>query len=331
MEDTFQSDLKRLGKAACGALDADLIFFAGPIGYDENERFCHAVRENHGHKNALLMISTFGGSADFAYQMARCLLDVYCDGKITVFVHTMCKSAGTLLALAGYELVMSADSELGPLDVQLRKPDEVDERVSGLTSMQALTTMRQEAYQSFEHFFLKIRQRTRITTRTAADIAATLTVGLFSPIYGQIEPMRLGENDRAMRIGEEYGKRIAEHGDNLRSEGLRSLLNLYPSHDFVIDRTEAEKLFQRVREPSDSELGLAKLLQNMVEYTLSGEARESAIYALNFDETEDDEDIDHAEAGHLNGERATVVSSLESGSHEENGRSGEAGSEDPAG
>jgi membrane-bound ClpP family serine protease len=109
--------------------------------------------------------------------MARCLQNAYSDGKVIVFVHAVCKSAGTLLALAAHELILSDDAELGPLDVQLRKPDEIDERTSGLTAMQAMQTLRSEAYQSFEQFFVTIRRRTRITTKTAAELATKLTVG----------------------------------------------------------------------------------------------------------------------------------------------------------
>ena len=72
--------------------------------------------------------------------------------------------------------------------------------------------------------------------------------------------MRLGENSRAMRIGEEYGKRLNEIGENLREKVLGKLLASYPSHNFVIDGRETKRLFKRVREPKDKEIDLINVL-----------------------------------------------------------------------
>src|SRR5207248_71288 len=115
------------------------------------------------------------------------------------------------IAIGTDELIMSEEAELGPIDVQLSKPDELDEWISGLTPLQALTNLRTEAFKTWEDFFLQIRRRSgfQITTRTAATIAARLTTGLFAKIYEQLDPMRLGEYGLAMLVAQEYGTRLA--------------------------------------------------------------------------------------------------------------------------
>lgn len=62
--------------------------------------------------------------------MGRFLQEQY--ESITIFVPSLCKSAGTLLAMAGHELVLTDFGELGPLDVQLSHKNEPFQQRSGL-------------------------------------------------------------------------------------------------------------------------------------------------------------------------------------------------------
>jgi hypothetical protein len=130
--------------------------------------------------------------------------------------------------------------------------------------MQALNTLAVQSFTLFEHHFLRIRAHSgfQITTRTAAEIASNMTVGLFAPIYAQIDPMRLGEINRAMRIAHEYGERIG--AKNLKEEALESLVAAYPSHEFVIDREEAASLFKNIRDANQDEEILLDLVHPMM-------------------------------------------------------------------
>lgn len=77
-------------------------------------------------------------------------------------------------------------------------------------------------------------------------IAEELTTGLFAPILGQLDPVRIGELERGIKISIEYGKRIAR--DHLQGNALNRLVTEYSSHGFVIDRQEARSLLTTVRE-----------------------------------------------------------------------------------
>ena len=193
----------------------EIIIYSGPLEspYDVDlitRNYCGKHK-----KHILLLLATNGGDANAAYRIARCFKAHF--DLFSVFVHTFCKSAGTLLAVGANELIMSDHSELGPLDVQLKKADELGERSSGLTINQALASLQSQAFGMFEDYFLNLRLRSgyQITTMRAMDVAADLSVGLFAPIYSQIDPMRIGEIHRAVMVSMEYGQRIGK--ENLKA------------------------------------------------------------------------------------------------------------------
>ncbi|MDD2390030.1 MAG: hypothetical protein PHP23_09905 [Desulfobacterales bacterium] len=248
------------------ALQSDIILLCGPIEEPYDQTITDCCRTNRYDKT-LLLLGTYGGDPHVAYRMIR-RIQQHCT-SLSIYVHTVCKSAGTLIALGADEIIMPEDYEIGPIDVQLLKTDEVGERSSGLTITQALATLQSEVYRMFEEYFLglKFRSGGQITTKSASEIAANIAVGLFSPIYSQIDPMRLGEIDRAVRIATEYGSRIVRA--NLKDGTLQKLVSGYPDHGFVIDRKEAAELFKNVRPPSESERELADLLQPVVDEAIN--------------------------------------------------------------
>jgi hypothetical protein len=203
---------------------------------------------------------TEGGDADAAYRIARSFQDHY--ERFICIVPGYCKSAGTLILIGAHELVMTDFGELGPLDVQMAKKDELGERESGLLVTSALEALRRSAFSSFEHFFLTMQRKSRflITFKTAAEYATKLTTGLFAPIYGQIDPRLIAESSRAQAIGLQYGTRLGSVGQNIDDDNLYRLISEYPTHGFVIDRAEAHTLFKEVRKPTEPEASLIKRL-----------------------------------------------------------------------
>lgn len=88
---------------------------------------------------------------------------------------------------------------------------------------------------------------------------------LYSPIFGQIEPEEVGSRSRAMRIGEDYAKRLDRYG-NLKPGALEMLSNKYTAHSFVIDYVEAKLLFNNVRLVNDQEAKLVADLGDQCRY-----------------------------------------------------------------
>ena len=235
-------------------LDADIFVYNGPIMRGHVVRFINELSSRKRRTNVVLILVTSGGDAHAAYKMARALQNSYT--KVTVVVPGWCKSAGTLFVVGAHELVMGDLGEIGPIDVQRAKQDDLFESSSGLTEDAAISTLERATWKMFSDYVLEIKNLSagKITFKTAAEVASAMVVGVFQPIFAQIDPLKIGENSRAMNIASDYGLRLDLESRNLRSEeSIMNLVSGYPSHGFVIDRSEAEALFTRVR-PFDKEV-----------------------------------------------------------------------------
>lgn len=168
--------------------------------------------------------------------------------------------------MGSHELRFGKNGELGPLDVQLAKPDELMPLSSGLDIFQALSIVNGQAYQSFEQYFVKIlgSGSGNISTRTAADIATKLVSGLYTPLSAQLDPLRLGEVQRAISVARAYGERLGL--PNLKQGALDRLIEQYPSHGFVVDMQEATELFQDVRSFSPGEEQVYSCFTQLLRY-----------------------------------------------------------------
>lgn len=235
-----ERSLEKLIQAVTAEHEADIFLYSGPIDRAQAEHFFVASEQaNPRRDNVLLILTTNGGDADAAYKIARHLKRCYHTFTLAVF--GMCKSAGTILALGADEIVMSGQrGELGPLDVQILREDDLMQQSSGLDVFKAISSIRNQSFYIFEDILLDLQRKSGgfITTKTASDIATSMAIGLMSPIASQLDPMRIGEIRRSMTIARDYGIRL-----NADREVLDKLIHDYPSHSFVIDFDEAKELF----------------------------------------------------------------------------------------
>lgn len=247
-------------------LDADFYFYSGEIDFQAIAESMDRIEYGQSKPNIALILTTPGGDPDAAYRFVRFLKRRY--HHLTLYVFGFCKSAGTLAALGADKIVMSAHGELGPLDIQMVKPDEITERSSGLDISMAIEDLSQKAFGILETQFLELKLRSggAITTKTAADIAQAISVGLLAPITSQIDPLKLGETCRAMKIAMSYGKRL-----NASNATLERLTSSYPCHSFAIDCEEAREIFSNVSFPNALELEFEKDLNKFVLHNLGGD------------------------------------------------------------
>jgi hypothetical protein len=273
-----KNPFEKLVKRVSDHYKSDILLYIGPIERPYDDRFVTRVKNRKILNNVILLLTTYGGDPHAAYRMARCLQEHYettsgadgigppseqkVKGKFRLFVDSRCKSAGTILAAGANTLMLSDYGELGPIDVQIRKSDEVGERSSVLTPKHAMESLQTLALHHFEHAFkgLRFSEELSFTTKLAAEVAQGLAVGLFEPIYAQIDPMRVGEYDRAMRIASEYGSRLGKA--NLKEGALEKLVTGYPAHGFVIDKKEARDIFKDVEEPTADLLTLGEITRD---------------------------------------------------------------------
>lgn len=223
------------------------------------ESICEVLRQRKAEK-CLLVLATPGGDPHAGFRIARALQHTY--GSFEALVPRYCKSAGTLLIIGAHKLYLDDMSELGPLDVQVKKNDEVVGRSSGLDIFQAVSYLQGQAMVTFRSYLSDLTQEMGLSTKIASEISTRLTVGMLDPISAQIDPMKLAEMQRATEIAFAYGNRLNESSNNLRQGGLAKLVTGYPSHGFVIDRKEAKTIFTEVKRPDGVLLSISEALRS---------------------------------------------------------------------
>jgi hypothetical protein len=248
MTTVSEAATKSIADKVASNLSADVFFLTGEITRAKAEKLERALKKRFKRENVLLVLVTQGGDPDAAFRIGRAFQNCY--KKVSTLIPGWCKSAGTLITLAGSTIYLGDLAELGPLDIQLAKQDELDEAASGLLIDATMRTLESTTSRMFINFLKSIRKDTGVTTKMAAELSAKMAVGLMGPIFSQIEPMKVGENARAMNITRLYGIRLVAISKGLADmSSLDFLVNSYPDHGFVIDRREAALIYKDVQEP----------------------------------------------------------------------------------
>jgi hypothetical protein len=238
----------------------DVFLYSGAMRRGDDLSFIEFVNKNKTSESVLLVLVSFGGDPDAAYKIGKYLQQRYDDFQ--VLVPGLCKSAGTLLAIAAREVIFTPYGELGPLDIQLTKPDQIAAMESGLSILQALDTLQGHAQQTYHNLVQEIVSITGgvVSFHTASHSAAEMVTSLYGPIFSKIDPEEVGSRTRAMQIAAAYGQRLNLKFRNVKPEALDMLAQTYPSHSFVIDLEEAENILNVVRIASIREKKLVQLI-----------------------------------------------------------------------
>lgn len=242
--------------------EMDVFIYNGEIERFSDLQFIEYVNKEKTSDKALLILVTPGGSPDAAYKIGRYFQHRYED--FSIFVPGYCKSAGTLLAIAANEIIFTPYGELGPLDVQMAKTDHIAGLDSGLNIGEAFVALEGRAKATFHRVVAEIIGGSGgiVSIHTASRSASDIVSALYGPIFAKFDPEEVGSRARAMRIGEDYGKRLNGKFNNLKPQGLQTLAQTYSSHGFVIDIDEAQLLFHRVRLANVFEKRLVEFLGN---------------------------------------------------------------------
>src|SRR5690554_6862741 len=214
----------------------DLLLYMGVITRNGYNNVTELLKDQRSTKDHIyVFIATHGGDPSAGYRIARALKHHY--NKVTIVIPTFCKSAGTLMAIGCDELLIDDSGELGPLDIQLKKTDELFGTSSGLDITQALNYLNRQTNEILDSNLVRLNGKYSISTKTSAEIATRLAASVLEANYARIDPIRVGEINRALNIAFQYGKRLNEASTLLlnNEEPLMQLLMDYPDHGFVID------------------------------------------------------------------------------------------------
>ncbi|MDI9349032.1 MAG: hypothetical protein QM537_03400 [Candidatus Symbiobacter sp.] len=228
-------------------------------------------------KNVLMCIRTNGGDPNYAYKIGKFLQSTY--NKFEIYIPKECKSAGTLLACASDRIVFGVFGELGPLDVQLRRRDELFEQRSGLITQDAMKKLKDYSLELLEHFMfgIKVHGRRNISLKMASDIALKFSSDAMKTLYEKINIESLGEDERNLRVATEYCKILERKYNNLNDDSIEKLVHHYPAHDFVIDIDEARLLFKRV---DKADVNLIEIFSKYIFFTDNIEKGDETIVVL---------------------------------------------------
>ena len=242
--------------------DRDFLLLSAGISRQLHHDLSRLIADSQKHDKCTVFLTTRGGDPDGGFRIARCLQHHYRHIRLVVPSH--CKSAGTLIAIGAHELAIGDLGELGPIDIQVLKSSELQERSSGLDIIQALQAAQTHTLEAFLKTLIDLRSGGRLSTKLAGQFAASVATGIAAPLYSQIDPNRLGETQRAMRIAQEYGRRLNQSSQALHDGALENLISAYPSHTFVIDRKEAGTLFRHTQHPVPEENAICRILWELM-------------------------------------------------------------------
>lgn len=188
-----------------------------------------------------LIIHSPGGSPDEAYRIIRTFRKNF--KKINCIIPFWAKSAATLMALGGSEIIMDEYGEFGPLDAQIGKRGEDGPhfvRESALNDEHSLRVIEERFQEMFESMFVRIYGHQDINI-PRSELSKQLLDNLskfYDPLVSQINPYKLGEKRRILDIGGNYAKTIltqAQQDIDVITQFVHYLVHECPDHGFVVD------------------------------------------------------------------------------------------------
>lgn len=222
-------------------------------------------------KQASVLLNSPGGSATATYKMILALRQYVDD--VEVLAPRYAKSAATLFCLGADTIYMGREGELGPLDPQILDRTGSGRRVSALESFIALEQLLEHSMDSFDAIVRMLLRNAPMDIPQSMERAERLSAAMVSPLYGQIDPHELGESGRYLAEIEEYAFRAMRRwGYKDKDEFairqiVRKLVWTYPSHDFVIDLTEAQEIGLNAKpmSPASEEISM-RILDTATEF-----------------------------------------------------------------
>ena len=247
--------------------DRDLFLYGGLINHSGVRNMADAIFSSESkRKNASLVLITFGGDLSQAYLLIRYFTLRYQSFRVVVL--GPCKSAGTLVTLGAHQVAIGPFGELGPIDVQLGREDELFGQQSGLDTIESLEVLQRSGFAAFHQCvndLVKGSGGGGLSTKTACEVAARLVTGLFRPVAEQIDPTKIASIERNMRVAQNYGQRVMTQ--NVRDGAIEYLARKYPSHSFIIDWKEAQDVvFHSVERPTEPEYSSFGFVERLSPY-----------------------------------------------------------------
>jgi len=182
-----------------------------------------------------------GGDAHAAYKLVVLLRAV--SSRIRVIVPDYAKSAATLLTLGADEIYMAPAAELGPLDYQIPREGGVTSRISALDIARSVEDLASLAVDIAVAGGANVLRQTRLTRSESLGHMLTFSAAFFEPIVRQLDPALIHWSSTLLEVTVAYADRLlgmrAPDTPPALPRLARTLVEEYPTHGFVISRSEA--------------------------------------------------------------------------------------------
>lgn len=196
-----------------------------------------------------------GGDPDVAFNAVNILRSG--SERLAVFVPDFAKSAATLFCLGADEIIMAVGSQLGPLDMQVPDPRNSPENISALSGYQALEAVANFLHNEIDVTVKQLYHKARTNISDSLSYAMKLVDSMARPLFEQVNPLDLGRFSNSLEVSERYGRellcRYQQKPEKDANKMVSRLVRNYPSHSFVIDLPEAQKIGLNARTPNADE------------------------------------------------------------------------------
>jgi ClpP class serine protease len=151
-------EVEQAAEAVSRNSGSDVFLYNGSVTSSNVLHVMEEIQKRKSRPKLFLLMVTYGGDPHAAYKISRYIQDHY--EHFSLFVGGFCKSAGTFFAIAANEVIFAPFGELGPLDVQMAKPDHF-QFDSGLVIGESLDTLERRAAELFKRTFQEVLRCTR--------------------------------------------------------------------------------------------------------------------------------------------------------------------------
>jgi hypothetical protein len=226
--------------------------------------FWNKREELPSQSSVAVLIHSVGGYTESAFRLAK-LLRHRC-GSFIAIVPRYAKSAATLLALGGAEILLNEEAELGPLDAQIMDLDR-EEYSSALDEVQTLERLLAFALDALDQTMMFLLTRTGKKMETILPHATMFVAELAKPMFEKIDVVHYTQRARDVKVAEEYAIRLLRprYSKDDAEQIARHLVEKYPEHGFVIDHDEPAHVdFKlQLKKPSTEQVNM---LNSLVPY-----------------------------------------------------------------
>jgi hypothetical protein len=186
-----------------------------------------------------LVIHSGGGDASAAFRIAR--LFQRRATPLTTIIPKYAKSAATLMALGGANIVKGGDAEFGPLDVQVLDLER-EEYGSALNAVQSLERINAFSLTVIDQLTPLLIGRSGRKLDVVLPMVMDYAVNLVRPLLEKIDTVDFTRRSRELKVAEEYAFRLmrANYPSETAKRIAQHLVDQYPTHEFVIDREECK-------------------------------------------------------------------------------------------